>query len=72
MPVVLNDGSYYPTIQVRPMVGISTNTLFSWLKEGAFPDVGYWGWRGWRLFSTVQVEAIRAKTNHVLAISRSN
>jgi predicted site-specific integrase-resolvase len=72
MPAVINEGSYYPTVQVCRMLGISTNALFSWLKEGAFPYVEYRDCQGWRLFSTVQVEGIRAKANDVLAISRSS
>jgi predicted site-specific integrase-resolvase len=71
MPVVINDQTYYRTAEVCRMVGISRNTLFRWLKEGIFSDVEYRDWRGWRLFTAAQVETIRAKTNHVTAISRS-
>jgi transposase-like protein len=71
MPVVINDQTYYRTAEVCRMVGISRNTLFRWLKEAIFSDVEYRDWRGWRLFTSVQVETIRAKTNHVTAISRS-
>jgi phage antirepressor YoqD-like protein len=72
MPAVINEGTYYPTVQVCRMVGIGTNTLFSWLREGAFPYVEYRDWQDWKLFSTVQVEGIRAKANDVSAISRSS
>jgi predicted site-specific integrase-resolvase len=71
MPVFINDRTYYRTAEVCRMVGISRNTLFRWLKEGIFSDVEYRDWRGWRLFTAAQVETIRAKTNHVTAISRS-
>jgi len=71
MPVVINDQTYYRTADVCRMVGISRNTLFRWLKEGIIPDVEYRDWRGWRLFTTDQLENIRAKTNHITAISRS-
>jgi len=71
MPVVINDQTYYRTAEVCRMVGISRSTLFRWLKEGIFSDVEYRDWRGWRLFTAAQVETIRAKTNHVTAISRS-
>ena len=70
MPVVINDQTYYRTVEVCRMVGISRNTLFRWLKEGVFCDVEYRDWRGWRLFTAAQVETIRTKTNHVIAISR--
>ncbi len=72
MPVVINDQTYYRTVEVCRMVGISRNTLFRWLKEGIFSDVEYRDWRGWRLFTAAQVETIRAKTNRVTAISRSS
>jgi predicted site-specific integrase-resolvase len=71
MPIVINDQTYYRTAEVCRMVGISRNTLFRWLKEGIFSDVEYRDWRGWRLFTAVQVETIRTKTDHVTAISRS-
>jgi predicted site-specific integrase-resolvase len=72
MPVVINDQTYYRTAEVCRRVGISRNTLFRWLKEGIFYDVEYRDWRGWRLFTTAQVETIRTKTNHVTAISRNS
>jgi DNA-binding transcriptional MerR regulator len=71
MPVVINDQTYYRTVEVCRMVGISRKTLFRWLKEGIISDVEYRDWRGWRLFTAAQVETIRTKTNHVTAISRS-
>jgi DNA-binding transcriptional MerR regulator len=70
MPVVINDQTYYRTVEVCRIVGISRNTLFRWLKEGVFSDVEYRDWRGWRLFTAAQLETIRMKTNYVTAISR--
>jgi hypothetical protein len=52
------------------MVGVSKNTLFRWLKDGIFSDIEYRDWRGWRLFTAAQVESIKAKTNHVQAVTR--
>ena len=72
MPVVMNDQTYYRTADVCRTVGISRNTLFRWLKEEMFSDVEYRDCRGWRLFTTAQVETIRTKTNHVFEISRSD
>jgi predicted site-specific integrase-resolvase len=72
MPVVINDQTYYRTVEVCRSVGISRNTLFRWLKEGVFYDVEYRDWRGWRLFTAAQLETIRMKTNHVTAISRNS
>ena len=70
MPVVINEKTYYRTAEVCRRIGISRNTLFRWLKEGAISDVEYRDWRGWRLFTAAQLETIKAKTNHVTAISR--
>jgi len=70
MSVVINGQTYYRTAEVCRMVGISRNTLFRWLKKGVFSDVEYRDWRGWRLFTSAQVETMRAKTGHVTAISR--
>jgi DNA-binding transcriptional MerR regulator len=70
MPVVINDQTYYRTVEVCRMVGISRNTLFRWLKEGIFSDVEYRDWRGWRLFTAAQLETVRMKTDRVIAINR--
>jgi predicted site-specific integrase-resolvase len=72
MSVVINERTYYRTAEVCRMVGISRNTLFRWLKEGIVSDVEYRDCRGWRLFTSSQVEAVRTKTNHVFAINRSD
>jgi len=66
MPVIVNDETYYRTAEVCRMVGISRNTLFRWLKEGMISDIEYRDWRGWRLFTTHQVETIRRKTSRVI------
>lgn len=71
MSVVINGQTYYRTADVCEMVGISRSTLFRWSKEGIVSDAEYRDWRGWRLFTTGQLESIRAKTNHVTAIGRS-
>ena len=70
MPVVINNQTYYRTAEVCRIVGISRNTLFRWLKEGVFSDVEYRDWRGWRLFTAAQLETVRTKTNHVIAVNR--
>jgi DNA-binding transcriptional MerR regulator len=70
MPVVINGQTYYRTVEVCRMVGISRNTLFRWLKEGIFSDVEYRDWRGWRLFTAAQLETVRMKTDRVIAINR--
>lgn len=68
MPFSINDQTYYRTAEVCRMVGISRSTLFRWLKEGIVSDVEYRDWRGWRLFTSAQIETIRTKTNHITVI----
>ncbi len=68
MPFSINDKTYYRTAEVCRMVGISRSTLFRWLKEGIVADVEYRDWRGWRLFTSDQIESIRTKTNQVTVI----
>ena len=70
MTVAINNQTYYRTAEVCPIVGISRNTLFRWLKEGVFSDVEYRDWRGWRLFTAAQLETVRTKTNHIIAVNR--
>lgn len=70
MSVVINNQTYYRTAEVCRIVGISRNTLFKWLKEGVVSDVEYRDWRGWRLFTAAQLEALRTKTSAVIALNR--
>ena len=70
MPVVINNQTYYRTAEICRIVGMSRNTLFRWLKEGVITDVEYRDWRGWRLFTMAQLETIKAKTNHIIAVNR--
>ncbi len=68
MPVVIQGETYYRTGEVCRMAGISKNTLFRWLKELKFSDVEYRDWRGWRLFTIDQVEAIKRNSQRITAL----
>jgi hypothetical protein len=68
MPVVIQGETYYRTAEVCRMAGISKNTLFRWLKKVIFSDVEYRDWRGWRLFTIAQVEAIKMNSQHITAL----
>jgi DNA-binding transcriptional MerR regulator len=61
MPVTIEGQTYYRTIEVCRVAGISRNTLFRWLNQGILsgPDRD---WRGWRLFTQAQVDALKART----------
>jgi len=68
MPVTINNQTYYRTAEVCRMVGISRNTLFRWLKEGSIIGVEHRDYRGWRLFTRSQVDAMREKTSQVVNV----
>lgn len=68
MPVTINNQVYYRTTEVCRMVGITRNTLFRWLRVGSVTGVEYRDYRGWRLFTLAQVEAMKEKTSRVVNI----
>ncbi len=68
MPVAVNGQTYYRTTEVCQIVGISRNTLFRWLREGKVTDVEYRDYRGWRLLTKAQVDAMKRKTTEIRAI----
>jgi predicted site-specific integrase-resolvase len=68
MPVMINGQKYYRTAEVCQIVGISRNTLFRWLKEGDVTEVEHRDYRGWRLFTQAQVDAMKTKTGIVSTI----
>jgi len=65
MPVVIDNQTYYRTAEVCRKLGISRNTLFRWLQKGSLGSTEYRDWRGWRLFTTAQVEIMKMRTNHI-------
>jgi DNA-binding transcriptional MerR regulator len=62
MPLKIDGQTYYRTLEVCQMTGISKSTLFRWLKENVIDDHEVRDWRGWRLFSVSQVEQIKDYT----------
>ena len=68
MPKVINGNTYYRTAEVCRIVGISRNTLFRWLKEGNVTEVEHRDYRGWRLFTQAQIDAMKKKTGQVSMI----
>lgn len=63
MPVTINSKTYYRTAEVCKIVGISRNTFFRWIREGAFEDVKNVDRRGWRLFSQEDLKRLRGEVN---------
>jgi DNA-binding transcriptional MerR regulator len=58
--------TYYRTIEVCQIAGISRSTLFRWLKEGVISAPTVRDWRGWRLFTKAQAEQIKARTQLIV------
>jgi excisionase family DNA binding protein len=71
MPLAIKGETYYRTAEVCRLIGVSKNTLFRWLKEGKFGDSEYRDWRGWRLFTSIQVEKVKNATSQVNTIDRN-
>jgi predicted site-specific integrase-resolvase len=69
MPIEVNGQTYYRTTEVCRIVGISRNTLFRWLREGKVTEVEYRDYRGWRLFTQAQVEAMKRKITEIEQIT---
>jgi len=66
MPVSINGGTYYSTIEVCRKLGISRNTLFRWLDNGIISGPEYRDWRGWRLITEAQVAQMKAKVEQII------
>lgn len=63
MPMIIEGQTYYRTSEVCRRVGISRNTFFRWIRQGLFTDVEIVDRRGWRLFTTEDLERLRAEAN---------
>jgi len=65
MPIAFDGKTYYRTMEVCRIVGISRNTLFRWIKKGMVGEKEYRDWRGWRLFTQSQLDTIVARTREI-------
>jgi predicted site-specific integrase-resolvase len=66
MPITFDGKTYYRTMEVCRIVGISKNTLFRWMKKGVAGKQLYRDWRGWRLFTQNQLDDLVARTRLVI------
>lgn len=62
MPLEINNQTYFRTLEVCKIAGISKSTLFRWLKENTLDWQEERDWRGWRLFTVSQLEEIKRRT----------
>ena len=59
MPAMLDGETYYRTSEACRMAGISRSTLLRWVSDGTVGDALYRDRRGWRLFSTYEIIALK-------------
>jgi predicted site-specific integrase-resolvase len=72
MPIAFDGKTYYRTMEVCRIVGISRNTLFRWIKKGMVGEKEYRDWRGWRLFTQSQLDEIVARTREITVQGEKN
>jgi len=65
MPVTINGQTYYRTVEVCRMVGISKSTLFRWLKQGVLSKAERRDRRGWRLFTRDEIDGLNKEVNQI-------
>lgn len=65
MPVTINGQTYYRTVEVCRMVGISKSTLFRWLKQGILNKCERRDRRGWRLFTRDEIDGLKREVNQI-------
>jgi len=65
VPVTINEKTYYRTAEICQIVGISKNTFFRWVREGSFADAPNRDKRGWRLFTSHDVDKLKAEVNRI-------
>ncbi len=65
MPVAVNGQTYYRTAEACQMAGTSRNTLFRWIREGFFADVGLRDRKGWRLFTEGDIRRLKEEVNKI-------
>ena len=65
MSLQLKGTKYYRTAEVCELAGISRTTLFRWLKNDLLGAAVARDRRGWRLFTEVEAELLKAEANRV-------
>ena len=68
MPVEIEGKQFYRTNEALKFIGISKATWFRWLKEQKVSDVKYKDVRGWRLFTSEDIDRLRRYANTINVI----
>ena len=63
--IKIDGKEYFQTNEACLMAGITKNTFLRWVAKGDFSDVPYRDRRGWRLFTTGDIERLKAEANKV-------
>ncbi len=71
MPVDANGTKYYRTAEVYRAIGISRNTLFSWLQRGVLGETELRDRRGWRLFTQDDLEILKREATRTYTVKRT-
>ena len=69
MSIKLNGQTYYRTLEVCKMAGISRATLFRWFNDGTLEDTARKDRRGWRLFTMGEVNRIKGEVGKLTTAS---
>ena len=70
MPVVIDGKTYYRTVEVFRLVGVSRNTLYRWLRKDILGTTERRDSRGWRLFTREEIEVLNSAINRITRIDR--
>jgi predicted site-specific integrase-resolvase len=65
MSVLLNNQTYYRTSDACEMAGTSRSTLLRWIRVGILKDTSFRDRKGWRLFTTTDIQRIKDEVNKV-------
>ena len=64
MTINIDGNSYYGTLEICKIAGISRATLFRWLKKGVLQKQ-YKNRRGWRVFTAEDLDKIRKEATRI-------
>ena len=65
MSAILNGETYYSTSEACQIAGISRSTFLRWVHAGIVKDTSCRDRRGWRLFSTYEIIALKIEAERV-------
>jgi predicted site-specific integrase-resolvase len=70
MSYLVDGETMYKTKEACKLAGTNVSTFFRWVREGKFDDVEYRDRNGWRLFTSIDIQRLKANTTRIYRISR--